>query len=45
MWWDFSDGTTVAVHHTPVETEGLDGVAYEGLAEYALSDTTPAGDL
>jgi hypothetical protein len=45
MWWDFSDGTTVAVHHTPVETEGLDGVVYEGLAEYALSDTTPAGDL
>ena len=45
MWWDFSDGTSVSLHHTPLEDEGHDGAASVGLAEYALSVTTPAGDL
>jgi hypothetical protein len=45
MWWDFSDGSSVSVHHTPAEDDGRDGVEYIGLAEYALSVTTPAGDL
>ncbi len=45
MWWDFSDGSSVSVHHTPAEDEGRDGVEYIGLAEYALPVTTPAGDL
>ena len=45
MWWDFSDGTSVSLHHTPLEDEGHDGAASVGLAEYGLSVTTPAGDL
>ena len=45
MWWDFSDGSSVSVHHTPAEDDGRDGVEYIGLAEYALSNTAPADDL
>ena len=38
MWWDFSDGSSVSLHHTPAESEGSDSMASVGLAEYSISD-------
>jgi hypothetical protein len=46
-WWDFDDGSSVSVHLMPVEgayTSTGENVSI-GLAEYALSVATPAGDL
>ena len=45
MWWDFSDGSSVSVHHAPVQEAPESAVSTVGLVEYALSDTAPADDL
>jgi hypothetical protein len=45
MWWDFSDGSTVSIHHAPMQEAPESAVSAVGLVEYALSDTTPADDL
>jgi hypothetical protein len=45
MWWDFSDGSSVSVHHTPAQEAPESAVSAVGLVEYALFDTTPADDL
>ena len=45
MWWDFGDGSTVSIHHAPVQEAPESAVAAVGLVEYALSNTAPADDL
>lgn len=44
-WWDFSDGSSISVHLSPVENAQNDAIASVGLVEYMLPTTASADDL
>lgn len=47
VWWEFDDGASISVHHTPLANQSSSGdnPASIGLVEYSLAVATPAGDL